>query len=465
MPWVAANNRHSTRAQIQLRVVNAEQARLHEDDAQNAAMRQAAKDTQLGYMAEKAFRELAKTGAEPNPEAPSILVFARTHPQFVLRVKPSAALPEDSICLDDPQCRNFEVVVGEDRFPWSRYDAADEAEVAPLQQVLVEVRPRNEATDETIVLERADIRTVLSKALFQQIITNHERIHLAVKGTEIWVYIKEVVIEEDPQEDEEKDLFLPDIVRGRVETTTQWHIEQGRSTHFELKGDFRPFERKPPTNIVHVTCSDDEYFPVKKRLLQPCIALARTVLSPNTESITVDLDCCLFDKVLIYLEAEAKGLDYEIDLHEADELLPAAKKLRLIGLQRVCEKVRDDFSNSLRLDGISFEEVKRRNAEGELLLIIDNQVCDVTDWLELHPGGNTIIPEQALNVDATVLFEVYHASRESFLFLKQLFIGPLLEEDHAKVPPPQHTEYTEPSESFLAQFREFMGQIKQFKSF
>ena len=50
-------------------------------------------------------------------------------------------------------------------------------------------------------------------------------------------------------------------------------------------------------------------------------------------------------------------------------------------------------------------------------------VLDVTRWLPEHPGGSTIIPRQALNLDAALFFELYHASRESFLFLKEFYIG------------------------------------------
>jgi hypothetical protein len=31
----------------------------------------------------------------------------------------------------------------------------------------------------------------------------------------------------------------------------------------------------PPTNVVHVFTSDGEWFPVKKKLLRPCIALTK----------------------------------------------------------------------------------------------------------------------------------------------------------------------------------------------
>jgi len=54
---------------------------------------------------------------------------------------------------------------------------------------------------------------------------------------------------------------------------------------------------------------------------------------------------------------------------------------------------------------------------------------DVSRWLEEHPGGSSIIPEQALNIDCTVFFELYHASRQSFLYLKEFYIGELAQED------------------------------------
>ena len=43
---------------------------------------------------------------------------------------------------------------------------------------------------------------------------------------------------------------------------------------------------------------------------------------------------------------------------------------------------------------------------------MDGMVFDLEAWLPEHPGGATIIPQQALNKDCTVFFELYHASRE-----------------------------------------------------
>jgi hypothetical protein len=39
-------------------------------------------------------------------------------------------------------------------------------------------------------------------------------------------------------------------------------------------------------------------------------------------------------------------------------------------------------------------------------------------WLPEHPGGSRIIPTQSLNLDCARFFELYHASRESFLYLQ-----------------------------------------------
>jgi len=224
-------------------------------------------------------------------------------------------------------------------------------------------------------------------------------------------------------------------------------------------------QRKKSTNIIDVYCNDEEWFPVNRRLLQPCIALAPFVLAARDQHqhVNVDLDCCTFDKCLIYLQLETQGKadEFEFHLHETDQLLEAAKKLGLIGLSRICEQSLGEYSNGIRHQGIPWDEVKERNTNGECLLIIDNQVFDVSNWLEHHPGGNVIIPNQAKNCDATVFFEVYHSSRESFLFLKQLYIGPLL--NGQDVPSPT-TILVDPSESFLIQLREYMGQIKLFKN-
>jgi hypothetical protein len=46
---------------------------------------------------------------------------------------------------------------------------------------------------------------------------------------------------------------------------------------------------------------------------------------------------------------------------------------------------------------------------GETLLVLDGMVLDITRWLDEHPGGSSIIPEQALDVDCTAFFEARRA--------------------------------------------------------
>eukprot|EP00622_Pseudochattonella_farcimen_P004613 FR740022.1.p1 GENE.FR740022.1~~FR740022.1.p1 ORF type:complete len:155 (+),score=16.79 FR740022.1:415-879(+) len=114
----------------------------------------------------------------------------------------------------------------------------------------------------------------------------------------------------------------------------------------------------------------------------------------------------------------------------------AAEELKLMGLKDLCDAKRGAFASRVRKEPITLDEVKTRNAAGEVLLTMDGMVLDVTRWLEEHPGGSTIIPEQALNMDSTVFFEIYHASRQSFLYLKEFYIGELRAEDRALLPRP-----------------------------
>jgi len=61
-------------------------------------------------------------------------------------------------------------------------------------------------------------------------------------------------------------------------------------------------------------------------------------------------------------------------------------------------------------------------------------VLDVKNWLPEHPGGDMIIPAQSLNKDASTHFELYHSSKESFLYLKYFYVGEVCEEDREKIP-------------------------------
>jgi hypothetical protein len=129
-------------------------------------------------------------------------------------------------------------------------------------------------------------------------------------------------------------------------------------------------------NIVHIKTNDEEIFPVKRRLLRPCIKLTSVVqagkgiyklndphpdLTPavsgaQDENITkgetgggdddddadgsinvrvdidididIDIDACTFDRVLLYLEHEARGEEFLFDPLLASDLLIVIKHLK-----------------------------------------------------------------------------------------------------------------------------------------
>jgi len=89
--------------------------------------------------------------------------------------------------------------------------------------------------------------------------------------------------------------------------------------------------------------------------------------------------------------------------------------------------------------------------------VIDGMVLDVKRWLPEHPGGDRIIPAQSMNVECARHFELYHSSRESFLYLKHFYVGEVRAEDRSSVPtlpgPPA-------SDDFLQQLREFTDDFR-----
>ena len=209
---------------------------------------------------------------------------------------------------------------------------------------------------------------------------------------------------------------------------------------------------------VHVTTSDGEMFPIKKALLKPCIALTKSVRdsAPAAPEVAVDVDCATLDRVLLFLESEAlgKGDAYDFPLTLLPDLTAAARALSLRPLAELCEARSGEFASRVR--EWSFDEVKRKNATGEVWLVLDGMVLDVTRWLPEHPGGSTIIPGQALNLDCSRFFEVYHASRESFTFLEHFYMGEVRAEDLPSVPQPDEP----PSGDFLEQLRMYCAAFR-----
>jgi cytochrome b involved in lipid metabolism len=78
--------------------------------------------------------------------------------------------------------------------------------------------------------------------------------------------------------------------------------------------------------------------------------------------------------------------------------------LGLRSLHEHCQRRLGDAADRVRL--YTLAEVQAANAAGRCVLILDGMVLDVTRWLPEHPGGSSIIPAQALNLDCATFFEV-----------------------------------------------------------
>eukprot|EP00887_Chlorella_sp_A99_P005263 scaffold1.g5263.t1 len=142
-------------------------------------------------------------------------------------------------------------------------------------------------------------------------------------------------------------------------------------------------QRPPPDespNFVRVLTNDGdgegEEFPVLRKQLRPCIALTAAVRSAEARpTVSVDVDTCTMDRVLLFLEALALGREPpSFGIHLVSGLLAAAEKLGLRPLEEYC-KERLGAAES-RLRWYSLDEIKRLNAAGGCWLIIDGMILD-----------------------------------------------------------------------------------------
>ena len=290
--------------------------------------------------------------------------------------------------------------------------------------------------------------------------------------------------ENDNDNDENDNEYSIDTdYRGMITDDTRVYIAINHkiTNLIEIINNAAPPSPMPLKNVVYILTSDNECFPVKRPLLRPCLALTllvqsgrgkytnqstTTSISNSTDNVvneninsnmiignsvenpfSIDVDACTFDRVLLYLEHEQRHEIFVFDPLIVTELRVAAIKLKVMGLIDVCDKVLGSFQERVRKTPIRLQEIIQRNNAGtatnksrrkrtETLLILSGMVLDISRWLDEHPGGSTIIPEQSLNIDSSVFFEIYHASKQSYLYLKEFYIGELAEEDLPLVPLP-----------------------------
>ena len=138
-------------------------------------------------------------------------------------------------------------------------------------------------------------------------------------------------------------------------------------------------------------------------------------------------------------------------MHTLPSLSLAATSLGCRLLRECCEKRLGAFEERVGIH--RWHEIVETNSKGGCMVTMEGMVFDLLAWLPEHPGGSTIIPQQALNVDCTVFFELYHASRESFTYLREFYVGELHPADRELVPAASGDEV--PSQDFRDQLREF----------
>jgi hypothetical protein len=233
-----------------------------------------------------------------------------------------------------------------------------------------------------------------------------------------------------------------------------------------------PADGDATRELIDVISSDGECFPCERALLRPCLALTASTRDRDCALVPIAVDCVVFSRVLDFLECHAGSnhstaqhsdgggaqaqTTWKVPHRHLAALLDAADALGCTPLRRVCEDVEGRWA--LQAQSRSAEEIlalcfppTNRDCDGgaRVIVVVDRMCLDVTEWMPNHPGGS-MIGEIAVGVDATVLFEVFHATREGFEFLRDLYIGELVGADL-----PHPAGYPPVSEVFLKTLRSF----------
>ena len=401
------------------------------------------------------------------------------HPAHVQRLVIDEAVPAGCIALSDVQRLNNRVCVHDApvfTLYKGRHEALDAREAAigatdvivkpdsDLSAVVFEVRRRDCGSD--VSMDAVRLASLLAKHCFGCVVSVPEVHVLRVDGVILVARVLEVRADREDEEEDEDDY------RGLLAaSTTTYVLSDGAAppgTRCHVLNVVKVPSRGERVDCVDVICADDEVFPVKRALLRPSLALTKAAQAgrgkyESAEVIRVPLDCCTFDRVLLYLEHEKRGAPFRFDPTLAPELLAAALALKIQGLEDACRRVLGSFDERVRKAPIRLKEVQQRNARGSLTsprgetwLLLDGMILDISRWLPEHPGGDSIIPEQALNCDATVMFELFHVSRQSFLYLREFYVGELHPNDYADVPLPNEVPpggQNGASPAFLAELR------------
>lgn len=121
-----------------------------------------------------------------------------------------------------------------------------------------------------------------------------------------------------------------------------------------------------------------------------------------------------------------------VDVHSADEVKAAATQsasffqLAMTALRITATTPSNDWNNNnLRLrKQITLDEVSYHDTMQDCWIVLYDRVYDITDFLEMHPGGHDVLLEHA-GRDATIAFIGTGHSKAAFASLKMYEIGEL----------------------------------------
>jgi len=168
---------------------------------------------------------------------------------------------------------------------------------------------------EMVILDAASLTAALSRHLFNATVSIYDRVLLEFDGRE---YVARLVGMEGEGEDDEEGIGMPDTRRGVIDSNTVLYLTEDATfaSQIRLDGKLSRADAPPPKNAVALHTNDEECFPVRSKLLQPCIKLTSAVMAGHgvhkeaLPEVTVDVDCLTMDRVLRYLEAMSMYSNY-----------------------------------------------------------------------------------------------------------------------------------------------------------
>ena len=241
-------------------------------------------------------------------------IYARSYPQYLMRVVEDERVKNSNeIWIGEIQRKNFEICHQSDVL----FSVLPNSSIPVLSDVVFEIRPRYESSEPKVCDAKATIRE-FSKELERRVVTRDE----IFLFHEYVLYVTDLDIPFDEDEDEDA-LVVKDTIRGLVDSkeTRIFVVKDEKavtSKNFRLENEARRVKTRKPRHMIELLTSDELTVPVKKKLMRPCITLTSSVLeghgvhkidtSVDNPQVELDLDCCVLDRVLLYVVDDVRCL-------------------------------------------------------------------------------------------------------------------------------------------------------------